>query len=71
MHLALRAGLLALAGTLMMLSGKSSRAQEDYRLSCKPPLKFMAGACVAACYSGYEDRGRWCEARHGGAAGGG
>jgi hypothetical protein len=27
---------------------------------CRPPLKFAAGACVAACPAGYEDRGSTC-----------
>lgn len=71
MCLALQAVLLALASALMILNGNSSQAQEDFRLSCKPPLKFMAGACVAACYAGYEDQGRWCELRRGGGSGGG
>lgn len=30
---------------------------EPYAGSCRPPLKFMAGACVPQCYAGYEDRG--------------
>lgn len=28
--------------------------------SCPPPLKFAAGACVAQCPAGYEDRGQEC-----------
>ena len=30
---------------------------------CRPPLKYAAGACVAACPGGYEDRGRVCNYR--------
>ena len=46
-------GLLALAASL-------SPASAQYTASCPPPLKLAAGACVAACPGGYEDRGREC-----------
>ncbi|AWN52592.1 MULTISPECIES: hypothetical protein [unclassified Methylobacterium] len=38
------------------------RAQQD-EYYCRPPLKFAAGACVAQCPAGYEDRGRVCTFR--------
>jgi hypothetical protein len=37
-----------------------AQAEENY---CRPPLKFAAGACVAQCPAGYEDRGRVCSFR--------
>jgi hypothetical protein len=71
MHLVFHVGLLASIVSLILLNSTISIAQEDYRFMCKPPLKFMAGACVVACYSGYDDQGRWCELRRGGGSGGG
>lgn len=56
-------------GVLLVCLGQA-RAQEEYRLRCRPPAKFMAGSCVPQCYAGYEDRGRWCEERRGGGGGG-
>lgn len=41
----------------MMLVPAPARAQVA---SCPPPLKWAAGACVAVCPGGYEDRGREC-----------
>ena len=38
--------------------------------ACRPGLKEAAGACVAACPGGYEDRGATCVYR-GGRSGGG
>lgn len=70
MAFAVRVSIIAFAGSLMLLRSDVGSAQSDYRLSCRPPLKFMAGACVAACYAGYEDHGRWCELRRGGGGGG-
>lgn len=32
------------------------------QLGCRPPLKAAAGICVASCPSGFQDRGRTCEA---------
>lgn len=44
---------------------------EEFASSCRPPLKFAAGACVTSCPAGYEDRGRVCVFRgHGGGGGG-
>ncbi len=40
----------------------SVRAQQE-ESPCRPPLKFAAGACVAQCPAGYEDRGRVCTFR--------
>ena len=31
--------------------------------SCRPPLKFAAGACVARCPAGFEDSGSSCTYR--------
>lgn len=64
---------LALLSAPMIVGSAMAQGQGgggDYRLSCRPPLKFMAGACVPQCYAGYEDRGRWCEERRGGGGGG-
>lgn len=65
-------GLLAFALTGLPAPAQQERPQAgDFRASCRPPLKFMAGACVPQCYAGYEDRGYWCEERRGGGGGGG
>ncbi|WP_288586468.1 hypothetical protein [uncultured Methylobacterium sp.] len=52
--------LLAAAMTILVaaLRPPALRAQEESY--CRPPLKFAAGACVAQCPAGYEDRGRTC-----------
>ncbi|MGH1587462.1 hypothetical protein ACRBEV_02750 [Methylobacterium phyllosphaerae] len=39
-------------------------AQAQYAAACPPPRKLAAGACVAACPAGYEDRGRDCVYRN-------
>jgi hypothetical protein len=70
MNVAVRVSIMAFAGYLLLLRSDNGSAQGDYRLSCRPPLKFMAGACVTACYAGYEDHGRWCDLRRGGGGGG-
>ncbi len=38
----------------------SANAQQAWSDACNPPLKYAAGACVAACPAGYEDQGRAC-----------
>lgn len=48
------------AGTAALLAGP---AQAQWAASCPPPLKDAAGACVASCPAGYEDRGRTCTFR--------
>ncbi|MDP4023604.1 hypothetical protein Q8W71_13275 [Methylobacterium sp. NEAU 140] len=53
-----RAGPFTLAALLTALGAAPALAQ--YATACPPPLKLAAGACVAACPSGYEDRGREC-----------
>ena len=45
-----------------LLRPPASRAQQEG--GCRPPLKFAAGACVAACPAGYEDTGRTCVFRN-------
>ncbi|GJD73636.1 hypothetical protein CFIICLFH_1865 [Methylobacterium goesingense] len=35
-----------------------------HRYSCRPPLKFAAGACVKRCPAGYRDTGRYCRFRN-------
>lgn len=46
-----------------LLRPPSVRAQQEEGY-CRPPLKFAAGACVAQCPAGYEDRGRVCSFRN-------
>ncbi|MGX7704500.1 hypothetical protein [Methylobacterium sp. Gmos1] len=46
--------------TLLRPPPLRAQAEESY---CRPPLKFAAGACVAQCPAGYEDRGRVCTFR--------
>jgi hypothetical protein len=36
---------------------------QAHRYSCRPPLKFAAGACVTRCPAGYRDTGRYCRFR--------
>ncbi|KMO17462.1 hypothetical protein [Methylobacterium indicum] len=52
--------ILAAAATILVVALRPPlvRAQED--AYCRPPLKFAAGACVARCPAGYEDRGQTC-----------
>jgi hypothetical protein len=38
--------------------------QTQYATTCPPPRKLAAGACVAACPAGYEDRGPVCVYRN-------
>lgn len=66
---------LACAALLALLVGGSvapaeaGRAQDhqvrnkSYKYSCRPPLKFAAGACVARCPGGFQDNGRYCRFR--------
>lgn len=35
----------------------------SFRYSCRPPLKFAAGACVKRCPAGYRDTGHYCRFR--------
>lgn len=35
----------------------------SFRYSCRPPLKFAAGACVKRCPAGYQNTGRYCRFR--------
>ncbi|MFH6780980.1 MULTISPECIES: hypothetical protein [Methylobacterium] len=49
----------AVAVAVALLRPPALRAQQDESY-CRPPLKFAAGACVAQCPAGYEDRGRVC-----------
>ena len=67
-----RFALLALA-LLGAASPAVAQRFDDSRFAdnCRPPLKFVAGACVERCPAGYEDRGRSCEYRSMGGGGGG
>lgn len=53
---------LALPGLLFgsLLGGHATPATAQPS-ACRPPLKFLGGACVASCPIGYRDRGRACE----------
>lgn len=72
-HRLVRAALLSLlVGGLVVASipsAEAGRAQSwEYRnkrhkFSCRPPLKFAAGACVARCPGGFQDNGRYCRFR--------
>jgi hypothetical protein len=48
---------------------EAGRAQDyqyrnkSHKYSCRPPLKFAAGACVARCPGGFQDEGRYCRFR--------
>ena len=57
-------------GLLLGTAGSLAQAF-DGRSYCRPPLKLAAGACVASCPAGFEDRGSFCEFRRGGGGGGG
>ncbi len=57
-----RSGGLLAAALLALLASAPARAQ--YAAACPPPMKVAAGACVAACPGGYEDRGRDCVYRN-------
>ena len=52
-----------LAAAALALLGTAS-AQAQYATACPPPKKLAAGACVAACPAGYEDRGLVCVYRN-------
>ncbi|TGE00547.1 hypothetical protein [Methylobacterium nonmethylotrophicum] len=55
-------GIIVTAAALVLaalLRPPATQAQEE-EAYCRPPLKFAAGACVASCPAGYEDRGRTC-----------
>ena len=34
--------------------------QQRFRNTCRPPLKFAAGACVRQCPAGYRNDGGYC-----------
>ena len=34
--------------------------QRQFRNTCRPPLKFAAGACVRHCPAGYRNDGGYC-----------
>lgn len=38
--------------------------QKQFRNACRPPLKYVAGACVRRCPAGYQDMGRTCRLRN-------
>lgn len=50
-----------LAASAVLGFGSAAWAQ---RTVCRPPLKEAAGACVAQCPGGYEDRGTICVYRN-------
>jgi hypothetical protein len=52
--------ILAICAATMLLGLASEQAAAQWASSCPPPLKLAAGACVASCPGGYEDRGRVC-----------
>lgn len=61
---------LALASTILLSGGldagaanRSGYQAKAFRNSCRPPLKFAAGACVKRCPAGYRDTGRYCRFR--------
>lgn len=58
MTFAIRVRIIAFAGSLMLLRSDIGSVQADCRLSRRFPLKFMAGACVTACYAGFEYHAR-------------
>lgn len=37
--------------------------ERQFRNTCRPPLKFAAGACVRRCPAGYQDMGATCRFR--------
>lgn len=45
--------------------------EQQFARSCRPPLKYAAGACVRRCPAGYEDMGRTCRFRSMRGSGGG
>ena len=51
--------LFAAALTLVVLPALA-QDQRTYVGNCPRGLKYAAGACVARCPGGYEDRGRFC-----------
>ena len=61
---------LVAAGSQALAQTPREGNQEQFASSCRPPLKFVAGACAASCPAGYEDRGRVCVYRGGGGGGG-
>ena len=38
--------------------------EQRFRNTCRPPLKFAAGACVRRCPAGYQDNGGYCRHRN-------
>lgn len=37
--------------------------EKRFRNTCRPPLKFAAGACLRHCPAGYQDFGGYCRHR--------
>lgn len=70
-HRLARAALLSLivGVPITVSSAEAGRAQsweyrnKQHKFSCRPPLKFAAGACVARCPGGFQDNGRYCRFR--------
>ena len=65
------AALLLIAGVLPLAPAMAGPAQ-DYQYQrrqlgrgqvCRPPLKFVAGACLRRCPAGYQDMGGYCRLR--------
>jgi hypothetical protein len=63
------AALFALIVGTSVSPAEAGRAQDyqyrnkSHKYSCRPPLKFAAGACVARCPGGVQDNGRYCRFR--------
>lgn len=49
-----------LLGMLAAYPGPAISQASSWAISCPPPLKLAAGACVRSCPSGYADAGRTC-----------
>ncbi|BAQ44622.1 MULTISPECIES: hypothetical protein [Methylobacterium] len=52
--------IVAAAATILFAAWNPSALLAQQETGCRPPLKSAAGACVAQCPAGYEDRGRIC-----------
>ncbi|WP_238231496.1 MULTISPECIES: hypothetical protein [Methylobacterium] len=37
--------------------------EKRFSNTCRPPLKFAAGACVRRCPAGFQDNGGYCRQR--------
>lgn len=53
--------LLLVLGMLAAYPGAAIPQASSWSMSCPPPLKLAAGACVHSCPAGYADAGRTCE----------